>query len=393
MNKLEKLIAKLCPNGVEYRPLGEIASINRGVRVVRAQLTDGGTYPVYQNSIKPLGYHTESNCKANTAFVIAAGAAGEVGYSNVAFWAADDCYYILPQDGLADRFVYYCLMSKQSLLASRVRKASIPRLARQFVESLEIPLPPLPVQEAIVRMLDGMAGLIDALEQELAARKQQYEWYRDKLLKMTNGGGYRKLTLGEVLVSINTGLNPRRFFKLNTHDAGNYYVTIREMHGGRIEISEKTDRINDSALRLCNRRSNLEAGDLLFSGTGTIGEMVVIEETPCNWNIKEGVYAIKPNPKVLEVHYLRYILMEPSIRKAYMLKVSGGTVKSIPMSGMRSIKIPLPPLAEQRRIAARLDAFDKLCNSTTEGLPGEIALRKRQYEFYRDRLLTFKKAG
>jgi len=188
MNKLERLIAKLCPNGVEYKPLGEIASINRGVRVVRAQLADGGKYPVYQNSIKPLGFHTECNCKANTAFVIGAGAAGEVGYSAVDFWAADDCYYVQCGDNLDGRFVYYCLVSNQSLLQSKVRKASVPRLARSFVEALEIPIPPLPVQQEIVRMLDDMAGLIGELEQELAARKQQYEWYRDKLLKLTGGG-------------------------------------------------------------------------------------------------------------------------------------------------------------------------------------------------------------
>lgn len=189
MNKLEKLIAKLCPNGVEYKPLGEGASINRGVRVVRAQLADGGKYPVYQNSIKPLGFHVESNCKANTAFVIGAGAAGEVGYSAVDFWAADDCYYVLPEDDLDGRFVYYCLVSKQSWLQSKVRKASVPRLARSFVESLEIPIPPMSVQREIIRMLDNMVDLIAELERELAARKQQYEWYRDKLLKITNGGG------------------------------------------------------------------------------------------------------------------------------------------------------------------------------------------------------------
>ena len=78
MNKLEKLIAKLCPNGVEYKALGKVATIERGVRVVRSQLTEAGNYPVFQNSISPLGFHTEYNCKANTTFVIAAGAAGEI---------------------------------------------------------------------------------------------------------------------------------------------------------------------------------------------------------------------------------------------------------------------------------------------------------------------------
>jgi len=194
-------------------------------------------------------------------------------------------------------------------------------------------------------------------------------------------------------MSLNTGLNPRQFFRLNTDDATNYYVTIREMHGGRIEFSEKTDRINDEALRLCNNRSNLEVGDVLFSGTGTIGEMVVIDNTPRNWNIKEGVYAIKPNQSMIMPRYLRYILTSSGIRRSYLSKVAGGTVKSISMSDLKDIKIPLPPLEEQAAMVSLLDKFDSLCNSLTEGLPAEIALRKKQYEYYRDKLLSFKEAG
>ena len=88
-----------------------------------------------------------------------------------------------------------------------------------------------------------------------------------------------------MIVSLNTGLNPRKFFKLNTEDATNYYITIREMKDGKIVPSEKTDRMNDEAQKLCNNRSNLEVGDVLFSGTGTIGETAVIEKEPSNWNM------------------------------------------------------------------------------------------------------------
>ena len=194
-------------------------------------------------------------------------------------------------------------------------------------------------------------------------------------------------------MSLNTGLNPRQFFRLNTPDAKNYYVTIREMHGGRIEFSEKTDRINDEALRLCNNRYNLEVGDLLFSGTGTIGEMVVIEEPPANWNIKEGVYALKPDKTKVLSRYLRYILMSGATRRDYLSRIAGGTVKSISMADLKNLKIPLPSLEEQAALVSILDRFDSLCNSLSEGLPAEIELRKKQYEYYRDKLLSFKEAG
>ena len=202
--------------------------------------------------------------------------------------------------------------------------------------------------------------------------------------------GYASVRLDEVIVSLTTGLNPRQFFKLNTDDAENYYITIREIVNGNIVPTEKTDRINDEALSLCNNRSNLQAGDVLFSGTGTIGEMAVIEETPKNWNIKEGVYAIKPNLQFLEPKYLRYILMSQKVRESYMKKVAGGTVKSIPMKEMRLVQIPLPTLQKQQDLVDVIGRFDKLCNDISEGLPAEIEARQKQYEYYRDKLLTFK---
>ena len=202
--------------------------------------------------------------------------------------------------------------------------------------------------------------------------------------------GYAIVALGEVIHSLNTGLNPRQFFKLNTDDATNYYVTIREIQNGRIVTSEKTDRINDAALKLCNNRSNLEKGDVLFSGTGTIGETAVIEETPSNWNIKEGVYSIKPDRTLLLSKYLRYLLMTDSIKQAYLKKAAGGTVQSVPMKEMRQLRIPLPPIEEQRFIVDLIDRFDSLCNDITAGLPAEIEARQKQYEYYRDKLLSFK---
>ena len=202
--------------------------------------------------------------------------------------------------------------------------------------------------------------------------------------------GYTYVTLDEVIVSLNTGLNPRQFFKLNTDDAENFYITIRELQRGQIIPTEKTDRMNDEAMRLCNNRSNLEVGDVLFSGTGTIGEMAVIEDTPTNWNIKEGVYSIKPNKELLNPKFLRYLLMTQGMRTIYMKKVAGGTVQSIPMKEIRLLQIPLPSLKKQCELVDVIERFDKLCNGISDGLPAEIENRQKQYEYYRDKLLSFK---
>ena len=205
--------------------------------------------------------------------------------------------------------------------------------------------------------------------------------------------GYVKLPLDEVILSLNSGLNPRQFFKLNTDDAANYYVTIRELQNNRVVFSEKTDRINGRAMELCNNRSNLEKGDVLFSGTGTIGETALVSETPKNWNIKEGVYTIKPDKEKIDSSFLMYLLHTEKIRTAFLAKAAGGTVKSVPMGELKKILIPVPSLKKQQQAVKILDRFDTLCNDLTTGLPAEIEARQKQYEYYRDKLLTFKELG
>lgn len=142
MSRLDELIAELCPDGVEYKRLDSAVKIARGVRVVKSQLTADGMYPVYQNSSTPMGYYSQSNCSANTAFIISAGAAGDIGYSDKAFWAADDCFYFICPETFSSRYLYHALLCQQNYVYSRVRRASIPRLARTVVEGLKVPVPP-----------------------------------------------------------------------------------------------------------------------------------------------------------------------------------------------------------------------------------------------------------
>lgn len=168
---------------VEWKTLGDIVNIQRGVRVVRNQLQDVGEYPVYQNSMKPLGYFDKNNYKANTTFIIGAGAAGDIAFSKVDFWAADDCFICLCPDNMHNKFLYYFLLCNQTQLYSRVRRASVPRISRDVINKIKIPIPPLAEQERIVSILDKFEALVnDELPAEIAARRKQYEHYREKLL-------------------------------------------------------------------------------------------------------------------------------------------------------------------------------------------------------------------
>lgn len=208
----------------------------------------------------------------------------------------------------------------------------------------------------------------------------------EELIEQLCPDGVEWVALDKVIISLNTGLNPRRFFKLNTDDATNYYVTIRELQNDCVVFSDKTDRINDTALKLCNNRSNLEVGDVLFSGTGTIGETAIITSPPVNWNIKEGVYAIKPNPVLIEPKFLMHLLKMKEIRKQFLSKAAGGTVKSVPMGELKKIAVPLPPLEVQQEIVRILDQFTELTTELTTKLTAELTARRKQYEYYKRQL-------
>lgn len=166
--------------------LGQVINLQRGKRLVRQQLATTGSFPVYQNSLTPLGYYTESNRVKNTSFVICAGAAGEIGYSAMDFWAADDVYTLETSDNISDKFMYHVLLSKQDRLKSQVRKASIPRLSKDVIDKVTFYLPSLTEQVRIVSILDHFNTLTNSLSEglpkEIELRQKQYEYWRDELL-------------------------------------------------------------------------------------------------------------------------------------------------------------------------------------------------------------------
>ena len=169
--------------------LGQIVNLQRGKRLVRQQLATIGSFPVYQNSLTPLGYYNESNRVKNTSFVICAGAAGEIGYSTMDFWAADDVYTLQTSGDISDKFMYYVLLSNQEKIKSQVRKASIPRLSKDAIDKITFYLPSITEQERIVSILDHFNTLTNSLSEglpkEIELRQKQYEYWREQLLNFT----------------------------------------------------------------------------------------------------------------------------------------------------------------------------------------------------------------
>lgn len=173
-------------NSASFEPVGRIATVGRGKRVVKKDLSatpEPDMSPVFQNSIAPMGYSSDWNVDGGVAFTIIAGSSsGSIGFSDEPFWAADDCLYFEGHDGVDNRYLYHVLLAYNHQLFHHVTKASMPRLHRRYVESLEIPLPPLDVQEQIVDTLDMFTDYTDNLGREIDLRRQQLEYYRGQLL-------------------------------------------------------------------------------------------------------------------------------------------------------------------------------------------------------------------
>jgi type I restriction enzyme, S subunit len=373
MNKIEKLLAELCPEGVVQKPLSEVATIKRGVRVVRSQLTEDGEYPVYQNSMTPLGYYEASNCPANTAFVISAGAAGKIGYSTVDFWAADDCFYFICPEQLQSRFLYYALLCQQNYLFSRVRRGSVPRLARSVVEGIKIPIPPLAIQQEIVKILDTFTTL--------EARKKQYEYYRDELLDIRDVE-FKKL--GEVGSLIRgNGLQKKDFIEDGIGCI--HYGQIYTYYG---TYADKTKTFVSP--ELAKKLKKAQMGDVLISG---VSENIEDVCKPLGWLgdeicISGDMFAFRHNQNT---KFITYLLQTTNFKRYKERFAHGAKVIRVKQDKILDYKIPIPPLAEQERIVAILDKFDALVNDISVGLPAELNARRKQYEYYRDKLLTFKK--
>ena len=400
-SKAKKLIEMIQTAPVEWKLLGEIVPISRGKRLVRNQLKDNGQYPVYQNSLQPLGFYDDQNCRAYMTFVIAAGAAGEIGFSDIEFWAADDCYYFdCPKEILHDKFLYYFLLSERHQLTSQIRKASVPRLGRVSIEKIKIPIPSLETQQKIVKILDKFteleAMLETALEAELALRKRQYQYYRDFLLDFDNriGGGIADgykgrlkdvvwKTLGEVS-KISSGGTPKT--GISEYYNGNIpWLRTQEVNFNDIwdtEIKITTAGLKNSSAKI------IPANCVIVAMYGATVGRVGINKIPLTTNQACANLCVDEN--VLNYRFVFHYLCS---QYEYIKSLGTGSQTNINAKIVKNIKIPIPPLPEQEKIVAILDKFDTLTHSVSEGLPHEIALRRKQYEYYREQLLAFPKAA
>lgn len=359
MSRLDELIAELCPDGVEYKKLKDCTEMKRGTSATKNTLLVGDI-PVISGGKEPSFYCNESNREGKIITVAGSGAAGYVQYWNNPIFV-NDAFSIKGNNAVDTRYIYHCLLNVQEKIYATKKGGGVPHVYISSIESFLIPVPPLPVQSEIVRILDNFTELTT----ELTARKKQYEYYRTRLLtpKETET---KWCKLGEI-ADIGTGSS-------NTNEAleeGLYPFYVRSQ-----EVRGKNEYEFDEIA-------------IITAGDG-VGVGKVFHYVEGKYALHQRAYRIHiTNENVVPKYFYHYM---KSTFLDYIRKTAvNSSVTSIRRKMLDDYSVPIPSLEVQQRIVNVLDNFESICSDLNIGLPAEIEARKKQYEFYRDKLLTFKK--
>ena len=405
MSRLADLINELCPDGVEYRRLDELFATRNGYTPSRSDASawdshdipwfrmedireNGGildralTY-ISSSAVKNGVLFPENSLLVATSATIGAHALITVPHlSNQRFTSLrlKDEY----RKYFDYRFLYYYCFVLDAFCLEHVNVSSFPSVDMRAFRSFKFPVVPLAVQREIVRILDQFTTLEAELEAELEARRAQYEYYRNQLLSydaLASRGPVKWVKLGEVASKIITGVTPKAADPKYYQDATNPWIRTQDVNFCRINEASAfvTDQaITELPLKWVSPHSVVVAISGASAGRSAILNIrAVTNQHCCN---------IEINSKLADFRYVYYC-----IASCYeqLRNLGRGARGDLNVSIIKSFEIPLPTLDEQRYIADILDRFDALVNDISSGLPAEIAARRAQYEYYRDRLLSF----
>lgn len=413
MSRLEELLQELCPNGVEYKSIndvcntitdytaaGSFADIAKNVKYINnrvgfAQLirtTDLKSQ--FENPDKfvyvdehAFNYLWRVNLNDEGLILPNVGNCGEVYYvtpdillhdHNVlgpnAIWVRSDI--------VDNRFLYHLFLASefQMKLTKIISPTGQTKFNKTNFRALKIPVPPLEVQREIVRILDSFTLLTAELTAELTARKKQYEYYRDKLL-FSEESNVKSVPLGDIAK-----------FVYGYTDKAKDIGSARFVRITDITEDGRLDPYNAKYIELTTESSKylLQKGDLLLARTGaTYGKTLYFDAD------EPAVYAsflikIILDNSIIKNRYYWHFSKSSLYWEQAERYVSKGGQQQFNTNAVSRVKVPIPSLEVQDRIIKILDRFDALCNDISIGLPAEIEARQKQYEFYRDKLLSFK---
>ena len=382
MSKLEKLIQQYCPDGVEWIKIKDIAQVGTGSSNGN-EADEDGKYPFFVRS-QIVKSKNDFEYDEEAIIIPGEGGIGDIfHYVNGKYALHQRVYRIhFTTQQINVKFAFYYMKSAfKRFIMTKAVSATVTSIRKPMIEDFEIPVPPLPVQEEIVRVLDAFTELQAELQAELQKRKQQYNFYRDNLLnfKDINRGGeeikwMRLKEIGKVCMC-------KRILKEQTASSGDVPFFKIGTFGG-VADAYIPQELFDSY------KSNFsypQKGDILISAAGTIGRTVEFDGKPAYFQDSNIVW-LKHDESIVLNSYLKYCYTQ----NPWAIS-TGGTIARLYNDNILNATIPVPPIVEQQKIVAILDRFDTLTNDLTSGLPAEMEKRRQQYEFYRDKLLTFKR--
>lgn len=370
MSKIEQLIKEKCPNGVEYKQLEDIVKIVKGIQLNKEKLLEEGLYPVINGGITPSGYWHEYNHNENHITISQGGAsAGYVNFIKAKFWAGAHCYVVESYDkNINYRYIYHFLKSKEKNLLNSQIGAGIPSVSLKAINSLLIPIPPIEVQEEIVRILDKFSELKTELETELETRKKQYKFWNRKLLKNSNIQGKK---ISQIFNRIKgTPITAKKMKEINEEKG-----EVRIFAGGKTAVNTSKKNIPSKDI--------INVPSVIVQSRGLID--FIYYDKP--FSFKNEMWAYTCDNSITTKYLYYYLKNNVSYFRRRSKKM--GSMPQISLSVTENFNIALPPLQEQERIVKILDKFDKLINDISEGIPAEIEARRKQYEYYRNKLLSF----
>ena len=380
MSRLDELIKELCPNGVEYKELGEIVKSQRGKTITKELIKDGDI-PVISGGQKPPYYHNESNRKGEVITIAGSGAyAGFVMYWDKPIFVSDAFSIECDKSYLNIKYIYYFLQNNQMKIYSLKKGGGVPHVYFKDMQKFLVPVPPLEVQNEIVRILDNFTALTAELTAELTARKRQYSWYRDYLLKFENKIKIMKL---EDLFELKNGYTPSKSNSEYWENGDVNWFKIEDINSNGRVLSNSLEKVNKKGIK----GKLFPENALIISTSATIGEYALItKEFLCNQRFTCLITKEEYKELILPMFLKHYAYI---LSKKCKENIKIGNFPSVDMDKFKKFSIALPPLEVQKRIVEVLDNFEKICNDLNIGLPAEIEARQKQYEFYRNYLLTF----
>lgn len=389
MSRLEELIQELCPDGVEYRKLEDCCTVlDKKRKPVAKAARVAGEYPYYgangiQDYVSDYIFDGIFVLVGEDGSVITKAGTPVVTWAEGKIWVNNHAHIIEENDDVLLRYLFHYI---QTIDVTNLIHGNIPKLTGRDFRALQIPVPPLEVQREIVRILDSFtlltAELTEKLTAELTARKKQYEYYRDELLK--HKADIPMVKLEDICLKVSS-VNWKK--EISTKS----YIDLTSVSIDKHCIIDDNVTTVSSDNAPSRAKQLIKKNDILFGGTRPmLKRFCIVEDKYDNQVCSTGYCVLRIDNQYALTNYIYHIIGTTSFYSYVEANQQGASYPAISDKTLKQYKFVLPAIEEQQRIVDVLDSFDSLCNDISIGLPAEIEARQKQYEFYRDKLLSFK---